>query len=461
MLCVKIQAGDKDTAAVHYTLPSLSLLHLRELPQASALLSSSSICFSGWFRDSCIVLFNVDVYYTLQIEHRSQHVRGRQSLAVLLRYDKIGSSSPFLILRKLSSLTLQCPERTKPRTNRVDKEEIGASHPPYNMSVSFKFEDNVTEYNRGGPLIRSTLGVITDFTVTLVGTSVYFIGQLHKSRQKTDLLTFDFTTSHWGRIQAQGPSLSKHTTCLHNDKLYCIGGANTTSYFTIYEAEVELWVFDLLNREWSKAAMGGRPPMRNPNLGPWKDQYIAEILGKYLVTYRVHRSWNKALGHASSLVALQLDDTDTIWAEPWQKGQSPSPRLKMCSCSTDNAVFVYGGEFNRFSEGGLYRLTVLGGTFYWSELRPSGVNKLKVVGCSMVGYDGRIFVFGGCRDQGLVTNQCCYYDLRRKKWVNVDVSNVENMHVDHHAVATQDCIMYFGGKNIGFPGMLQLSIEYT
>lgn len=323
---------------------------------------------------------------------------------------------------------------SKPRKNGYSWREVNG----YNASFDQSFLKNVTK-----------------FTATQIGTRVYFIGHLTPVR-RTSICCLDLDREAW---QTFTPSIeltdmSRHTTVLYDDKLYCLGGESTTTYFRV--EPVLLWTFDVHMMEWSVCNVQGREPVRQLNFGPWDDQFIAENLENFIVTYRAHKSENPHWARGS-LLAMKME-VNTTWTSPIQKGKPPSPRLKISSCSTGRAVYLYGGVFNDSVLSDLFVLETDGFSFYWSEIKPGGKPGNGVVGAAMVPCEGRIFMWGGVRNQ---ENQLFCIDeesKQRREIGSITKRFPISSNRGNRGTAIKGRILFFGGQLRNFKRIHVLNI---
>lgn len=103
------------------------------------------------------------------------------------------------------------------------------------------------------------------------------------------------------------------------------------------------------------------------------------------------------IGTYYSLAAF--DPVTCVWSNPPTKGNTPIPRTNHAAASIGNKMYIYGGNY---TPGPEESYTVLGDlweldteTMTWTELKPSGPQPGPRTAHTLVGLNGKLYLFGG------------------------------------------------------------------
>ena len=178
--------------------------------------------------------------------------------------------------------------------------------------------------------------VLQYLTATLVGNSVFVIGQFLRERDAAANPTacvvqwLDCTTYRWSTKDLVGPNVYGHCTALTRDRLVILGGLlqDTTINNTI-------WSFDLNLLEFTAVrASGHRPRSRVYHSGEFLERADRVVIfGGYNV-----------LSDSCLNDLLLFDLASHTWLVPKVKGAKPSLRARQASCMVGNIMYIYGGQ---------------------------------------------------------------------------------------------------------------------
>lgn len=249
----------------------------------------------------------------------------------------------------------------------------------------------------------------------VVGGNIVVFGGYDTRRVHNDIYILDYSSRSWKALTVTGalPSRrAKNTACLMDDRMVLLGGSNgrTEGLRTLIAANT----LDITLLEWAPFRSFGDVP--SP-LHSHSTDYVAH--NDSVVVFGGVRSSRYVSGDVHV-----LRWADKVWTKVECKGQAPGPRKEHGSCSSADAVFVYGGTSKsneKFSD--LYILSFRHLTPTWTLAAVAGRRPPAYVGSTLSFVQGSLLLFGGVSGGTIFVNDLHVYDPRTKTWSVADANH--------------------------------------
>lgn len=175
-----------------------------------------------------------------------------------------------------------------------------------------------------------------------------------------------------------------HSACIHGDSMILFGGAKSvnSNFNTVHSLNLKTWKWDLLNN------FGQVPSPRCKH------------------SCSVHEGKMYIFGGKSEDSFLNDLYSYHFSSNQWEKiyySEDLLPRKTHSSIVYNNGMYIFGGEVVKHDEGRQYSNDFLRFDFHhkrWENMKYNGEIECRALHSCIVTRDGRMFVFGGCGNNG-------------------------------------------------------------
>lgn len=318
----------------------------------------------------------------------------------------------------------------------------------------------------GKPFPEYAYRHLNDFTVTLVGKNVIFIGQIGRATDQdgqSSFCRFDAFSQEWYWIDCNGPYLVEPKTLLHGDSLYCF--SEWTGRKNQWDGNVNVFTLDVVLQEWSGCIAKYSPPR-------W-ELGVIEMLSDGLAVIVHDPGFDKKSREFGDVSTFDVNSL--TWTIPLVKGNPPARRRNYSSCSDERALYIYGGEnplkggdglVLSMSGNGIYRLEHICKYVVWSQIEGTSDDETKtpVRGCALCYSGGRLFVFGGSDANYDPCVELKYFEIKDETWQDyspeVGTAIMYKPREKERVLVSQNKAFFFGGFT-RFPGTDVLTWDFN
>lgn len=261
---------------------------------------------------------------------------------------------------------------------------------------------------------------------TLVGGRLFVLGGLPNfvNSYRNSVLVLDIESKAWTEhMLPPYTARADHGAFLLDDYLYIYSGWNGRVLTDLFRLNLVTSEVEPLECRWEGMAEA---------VVDYFSGDLVESLRQYIL---FGGNWNSVV--SGRLLALGVDTL--TWFEPRSKGRAPSARRRHATACVGNSIYVYGGKAYASVYSDLYKLTLSGGQYVWSQLSGPVMHGLGCFGCTMVVAEGRLIVFGGrpgADDKAAVG----IFSLAQNKWTTVVTCGTKSMPEERQIDESQVCI---------------------